>query len=66
MLWLFLQIQKRKRKTLYPIEKFNALSRADDKTFICSECGVAEAMEDFVRFVKEEEGERGNEKSEKI
>ena len=27
----------------------NALSRRDNKTYICSDCGVAEAMEDFAK-----------------
>lgn len=27
---------------------YPALSRHDNKTYICSECGVAEAMEDFL------------------
>lgn len=27
----------------------NALSRRDNKTYICSDHGVAEAMEDFVK-----------------
>lgn len=27
---------------------YPALSRRDNKTYICSECGVKEAMEDFL------------------
>lgn len=27
-----------------------AISRKDNKTEICSECGIAEAMEAFIRF----------------
>ena len=27
---------------------FGAISRTDNKTSICSDCGVAEAMEDFI------------------
>lgn len=32
---------------LHPIKVMNALSRADNKTYICDECGTDEAMEDF-------------------
>lgn len=28
---------------------FGALSRLDNKTYICSDCGVEEAMENFAR-----------------
>lgn len=27
----------------------NALSRKDNKTYICNDCGLAEAMADYVR-----------------
>lgn len=31
-----------------------ALSRRDNKTEICSECGTAEALEDFSNYLEEE------------
>lgn len=27
----------------------NALSRSDNETYVCSQCGTVEALEDFVR-----------------
>lgn len=33
--------------TLRPEKVMNALSRRDNKTYICSDCGTAEAMEDY-------------------
>jgi rubrerythrin len=33
---------------LHEEDVMNSLSRRDNKTYICSECGVAEAMEDFI------------------
>lgn len=30
--------------------KLDALSRKDNKTMICSNCGTQEAIEDYVRF----------------
>ena len=30
----------------------NALGRRDNKTYICSDCGTAEALEDFARRSK--------------
>ena len=30
---------------LKPVEVHNALSRVDNKTFICSDCGMQEAVE---------------------
>ena len=35
------------RKTLRPTEVHNALSRKDNKTYICSVCGTEEAMLDY-------------------
>jgi len=35
---------------LNPDNRFNALSRKDNKTYICSDCGFAEATETFIRF----------------
>lgn len=32
---------------------YPALSRVDNKTEICSECGVAEAMEDYFKGLKD-------------
>lgn len=34
---------------LHPDNRFNALSKKDNKTYICSDCGVAEEGEDFIR-----------------
>lgn len=31
-----------------PIEARNALSRKDNKTLICNDCGMAEAMEEWI------------------
>lgn len=43
----------RKTKLICPrckntILSYPAISRRDNKTFICSECGVLEAMEDYI------------------
>jgi predicted RNA-binding Zn-ribbon protein involved in translation (DUF1610 family) len=35
------------KNTMRPEQAMNALSRRDNETYICSACGVAEAMEDF-------------------
>jgi uncharacterized protein YbaR (Trm112 family) len=35
-----------KQETLDPIKHHNALSRKDNKTIICSDCGTMEALED--------------------
>lgn len=35
------------QNTMRPEQVMNALSRRDNETYICSSCGVAEAMEDF-------------------
>lgn len=32
---------------LDPTGTRNALSRADDKTYICSDCGIDEALQDY-------------------
>jgi hypothetical protein len=32
---------------LDPEEALNALSRRDNKTYICSDCGTEEALEDY-------------------
>jgi len=34
---------------LHEDNRFNALSRKDNKTYICSDCGVAEAGEAFIK-----------------
>lgn len=39
-----------KRMTLDPIEARNALSRRDNKTYICSDCGKQEALEDMLAY----------------
>jgi hypothetical protein len=41
-------IAKRCPRCLKYYNSFPALSRKDNKTLICSECGVLEAMEDFI------------------
>jgi len=35
---------------------FVALSRKDNKTEICPDCGFREAMEDFANYLKEKKG----------
>ncbi len=35
----------------YPIYGFPALSRKDDKTEICSNCGIAEAMSIYQNYI---------------
>lgn len=35
-----------------PLKGYPAISRKDNKTEICSECGVAEALADFVSNFK--------------
>lgn len=37
------------QNTLDPIEVKNALSRRDNKTYICSDCGIDEAVEDEMK-----------------
>lgn len=37
------------RGTLHERRAMNSLSRVDRKTYICSSCGTAEAMEDYSR-----------------
>ena len=34
------------------VDRLLALSRRDNKTMICDECGMQEAMEDFARYAK--------------
>lgn len=36
-----------KKETMHPTQVMNALSRRDNKTYICSPCGTLEAMYDF-------------------
>jgi predicted RNA-binding Zn-ribbon protein involved in translation (DUF1610 family) len=36
-----------KENELHPIEVMNSLSRKDNKTYICNDCGNEEAFEDF-------------------
>ena len=46
----------KKTYTGYP-----AISRKDNKTEICSECGTAEALEDFNNYLKgQEKDKKGN------
>jgi len=33
---------------LHPVKAFNALSRVDNKTMVCSPCGMAEAIIDYL------------------
>jgi len=35
---------------LNPDNRFNALSRKDNKTYVCRDCGFAERLETFIRF----------------
>ena len=35
---------------------YPALSRRDNKTEICSNCGVIEALEDFAKYLKKNKG----------
>lgn len=35
----------------YPIYGYPALSRKDNKTEICSNCGIAEAMNAYINFL---------------
>jgi RNA polymerase subunit RPABC4/transcription elongation factor Spt4 len=42
-----------KKNELNPIDVMNAISRADNKTKICEECGTDEAMEDFFHVVRD-------------
>lgn len=37
---------------------YPAISRRDNKTEICSECGTAEALEDFSNYVKGQEKDK--------
>jgi transposase-like protein len=43
-----------KKNELNPVEVRNALSRRDNKTYICSDCGTDEAMFDFAARSKPE------------
>jgi len=42
-----LQCPRCKQMSMHPEQVLNALSRRDNKTYICSPCGVGEAMVDF-------------------
>ena len=42
-----------KEYTGYP-----ALSRKDNKTEICSDCGVREALEDFAKYLRRNKNEK--------
>jgi hypothetical protein len=45
-----------KKVVLDPREAMNALSRRDNETYICSQCGTEEAMFDFlIHTTKEKE-----------
>jgi predicted RNA-binding Zn-ribbon protein involved in translation (DUF1610 family) len=39
-----------------PIVRFCSLSRRDNKTYICNDCGNREAMADYYSMIKEREG----------
>jgi hypothetical protein len=49
---------------MHPVKVMNALSRRDNKTYICSPCGVKESMEDFVKS-QLQKIDTGSEKDEK-
>ena len=38
-----------KVRDLHPDEVMNALSRKDNETYICSQCGTEEALEEFIK-----------------
>jgi transcription elongation factor Elf1 len=38
---------------------YPAISRKDNKTEICSDCGTAEALEDFANFTQKKLGKKG-------
>lgn len=40
---------------LHPDEAMNALSRSDNETYICNDCGVDEAMEELKKYSREDE-----------
>ena len=37
---------------LKPVEVHNALSRVNNETFICSDCGMQEAIESLFNYLK--------------
>lgn len=41
------------------LDRLLALSRRDNKTNICDECGIREALEDFKRYHKGKERKQG-------
>jgi DNA-directed RNA polymerase subunit RPC12/RpoP len=45
----FIECPRCKQKKLHPEKVMNALSRRDNKTYICSDCGTAEAMFDYIQ-----------------
>ena len=57
-------------QTLDPVEPRNSLSRRDNETFICNQCGGAEAYADYfgvtdvearmslVRYIESQEGQK--------
>jgi len=49
---------------MHPVKVMNALSRRDNNTYVCSPCGVKEAMEDFVKS-QLQKIDTGSEKDEK-
>ena len=49
---------------LHPEEAMNALSREDNKTYICSDCGTVEAMDAFNKYLtSKKQGESHDERS---
>jgi hypothetical protein len=40
-----------KKNPLHPNKVMNSLSRRDNKTYICNECGQREAMEDYQKYL---------------
>lgn len=39
---------------LDPVEVHNSLSRKDNETYICNDCGTKEAVEEYLKLMEED------------
>ena len=47
---------------LYPVETMNALSRKDNKTYVCSDCGTLEGFDSLKAIIEETEDKEERER----
>jgi len=48
---------------LYPVEKMNALSRKDNKTYVCADCGTLEGFDSLKAIIEEIEDKKKRERA---